>query len=76
MTIMTNTSMQYPDGWPEIWTRLSDERLEQELYEYLLLEGTPGGQDRRIDQLIAEASRRNKKDIVERARERAKQGTR
>ena len=63
--------MPFQDGWPEIWHRFSDEQLEQNLYEYLLLTGSgPGGQDRRIDQLIAEAERRGKPEIVERAKQR------
>ena len=58
-----------PDTWLSVWSALGDGALEKRLRYYLWLSTVvPGSQQRRVEQLIAEAQRRGKPEIVDNAR--------
>ena len=57
------------DVWTRIWAKMTDEQLEAVLNDYLWLQ-TKFEQARmiRIEQIIEEAGRRGKVDLMDRAR--------
>jgi len=58
------------DGFVSIWTALGDQALEKRLRYYLwLLKVQPGTPQPRLEQMIAEAERRGKPELVEKARQ-------
>ena len=60
--------VQREDDWLPVWSALSDESLEQRLRHYLWIEkSAPRISLGRADQLKAEAERRGKPEIIERA---------
>jgi hypothetical protein len=60
------------DGWKQVWAEMTDAELEDHLFTYLLLAiRTPNKHASRVAQLIEEAERRGKPEMVERARMRA-----
>ena len=57
------------EGWPEVWSRMSDEELEVAAGDYLwVIQNSPVASTLRLDEIIAEAKRRGKADLVDRAR--------
>lgn len=55
--------------WTRVWAGMTDAELQDRLRDYLwLAANTPNGHANRIKQLIAEADRRGKPEMVERAR--------
>ena len=66
----TNTVMD--DGWKQVWAEMTDAELEDNLFTYLWLSlHTPNKHASRVAQLIQEAERRGKPEMVERARMKA-----
>jgi hypothetical protein len=65
------TGMAKPDGsggWQEVWARMSDKELESAARDYIWLAGTePNNHRGRRDEIVAEAQRRGKPEIIERA---------
>ena len=62
-------AMPFDDGWPAVWQTFGDARREETLFHYLWLAETgPNKGTHRIDQLIAEAERRGRPELVDRAR--------
>ena len=60
------------DGWRLVWAEMTDEELEGRLFTYhWLARNTPNTHPGRIAQLEAEAVRRGRPDMVERAKQRA-----
>ena len=58
------------DGWPKVWTEMSDEELRDRLRHYLFLAAnSPLQHAKRIAQLVAEAEKRGKAEMVNEARE-------
>jgi hypothetical protein len=58
------------DPWLPVWSALSDESLEDRLRHYLWLSHVdPVMNQRRYEHLVAEAERRGKPEIVERAKQ-------
>ena len=59
-------------GFARVWAEFDDERLGSTLFDYLWLASTgPNSHAIRIAQLLAEAERRGKVELIERARERS-----
>jgi len=64
-----------PDNWLSVWAALSDEGLQKRLRYYLWLSmAVPDTHDRRVAQLMAEAQRRGKPEIIEGARKSVEEG--
>jgi hypothetical protein len=60
------------DDLARVWAEFDDARLESALFEYLWLAvNTPNSHANRIGQLIAEAERRGKPELVESAKREA-----
>jgi hypothetical protein len=58
------------DGWPKVWAEMSDEELRDRLRHYLFLAtNSPLQHAKRIAQLVAEADKRGKSEMVEEARQ-------
>lgn len=58
--------------WSEVWSRRTEEELEETLYHYLwLAANSPNHHERRIRQLTEEAERRGTPEIVARAKQKA-----
>jgi hypothetical protein len=58
------------DGWPKVWAEMSDEELRDRLRHYLLLAAnSPLTHAKRIAQLVAEADKRGKAEMVNEAME-------
>jgi hypothetical protein len=55
------------DGWPRVWAGMSDEELQDRLRHYLFLANGPNRHARRIVQLVAEAGRRGKAQMLDEA---------
>jgi hypothetical protein len=63
--------LTHDDGWPQVCASLDDERLASTLFDYLwLVASTPNDHAGRIAQLKAEADRRGKPELIERAQAR------
>lgn len=60
--------MGFDDGWPRVWAEMSDEELRERLrhYRFLVANG-PNRHAGRIVQLVAEADRRGKAQMVDEA---------
>jgi hypothetical protein len=59
------------DGWKRVWAEITDAELEDRLFTYLwLARNTINPHANRVAQLIEEAERRGKPEMVERARAR------
>lgn len=57
------------DSWLSVWSALSEESLENRLRHYLWLSrSAPALYQQRYEHLVAEAERREKLELVERAR--------
>jgi hypothetical protein len=57
--------MDTDDGWPKVWTEMTDEEL---LRHYLFLAANgPNQHAKRIAQLVAEADKRGKAEMVDEA---------
>jgi hypothetical protein len=66
--IQRGKTIKPDDGWAQVWAAFDDDRLEQTLYEYVwLAASTPNHHDSRIAQLKAEAERRGRPELIERA---------
>jgi len=64
------------DGWRRVWAEMTDEELEARLFTYYWLAmNTPNSHLDRLRQLAAEAERRGRTAMVERARLRAATAT-
>ena len=62
--------MDTDDGWPKVWAEMSDEELRDRLRHYLFLAAnSPLKHAKRIAQLVAEADKRGKAEMVDEARE-------
>jgi hypothetical protein len=60
------------DGWSRVWSEMTDQELEEALFRYLwLAHHTPNAHAGRVAQLIAEAERRERSEMIERARAKA-----
>lgn len=60
------------DGWKRVWAEITDAELEDRLFTYLwLARNTINPHANRLAQLIEEAERRGKPDMVERVRAKA-----
>ena len=60
------------DGWKQVWAEMTDAELEERLFTYLWLSlNTINPHADRVAQLIQEAERRGKPEMVERARMKA-----
>lgn len=58
-----------PDDRLSVWSALSDEGLEKRLRYYLWLSSVvPGAHQGRVEQLVAEAQRRGKTEMVDHAK--------
>ena len=69
---MRETSTVMDDGWKQVWAEMTDAELEDNLFTYLWLSlHTPNKHASRVAQLIQEAERRGKPEMVERARMKA-----
>jgi hypothetical protein len=65
-----NNDMDTDDGWPKVWAEMSDEELRDRLRHYLFLAAnSPLKHAKRIAQLVAEADKRGKAEMVDEARE-------
>ena len=57
--------MDTDDGWPKVWAEMSDEELRDRLRHYLFLAANgPLQHAKRIAQLVAEADKRGKAEMV------------
>ncbi|GEM_PF-3147271 len=74
---MMRNNQQMPDATLSIWAALSDSALEHRLRHYLWQQNTGSGRYHgRVGQLAAEAERRGKPEIVQKAKDWvAKSGT-
>jgi hypothetical protein len=62
--------MAADDGWPKVWAQISDEELRNRRRHYLLLGANGANQRARcIAQLLAEADRRRKVEMVHGAKQ-------
>jgi hypothetical protein len=62
--------MDTDDGWPRVWAEMSDEELWDRLRHYLFLAAnSPLKHEKRIAQLVAEADKRGKAEMVDEAME-------
>jgi hypothetical protein len=62
--------MDADDGWPKVWVEMSDEELRDRLRHYLFLAAnSPLKHEIRIAQLVAEADKRGKAEMVDEARQ-------
>jgi hypothetical protein len=62
--------METDDGWPKVWAEMSDEGLRNRLRHYLFLAAnSPLQHAKRIAQLVAEADKRGKAEMVDEAME-------
>ena len=62
--------MDTDDGWPKVWAEMSDEELRDRLRHFLFLAAnSPLQHAKRIAQLVAEADKRGKADMVDEARQ-------
>ena len=60
--------MDTDDGWPKVWAEMSDEELRDRLRHYLFLAANgPIQHAKRIAQLVAEADRRGKAEMMDEA---------
>jgi hypothetical protein len=60
--------METDDGWPKVWAEMSDEELRDRLRHYLFLAANgPLQHAKRIAQLVAEAEKRGKAEMVDEA---------
>ena len=60
--------MDTDDGWPRVWAEMSDEELRDRLRHYLFLASNgPLQHAKRIAQLVAEAGKRGKAEMVDEA---------
>lgn len=60
------------DSWREVWRSRTDSELEETLSQYLwLAANSPNHHQSRIRQLIEEAERRGKPEIIDRAKKKA-----
>jgi hypothetical protein len=58
----------HDDGWPRVWAEMSDEELRDRLRHYLFLAANgPLKHTKRIAQLVAEADKRGKAEMVDEA---------
>jgi hypothetical protein len=61
--------MDTNDGWPKVWAEMSDEELQDRLRHCLFLAAnSPLQHAKRMAQLVAEADKRGKAEIVDEAR--------
>jgi hypothetical protein len=64
------TTWTHDDGWPKVWAEMSDDELRNRLRHYLFLAAnSPPKHAKRIAQLVAEADKRGKAEIVDEARQ-------
>jgi hypothetical protein len=57
--------MDTDDGWPSVWAEMSDEELRDRLRHYLFLAANgPHQHAKRIAQLVAEADKRGRAEMV------------
>jgi hypothetical protein len=57
--------METDDGWPNVWAEMTDEELRDRLRHYLFLAANgPNQHAKRIAQLVAEAEKRGKAQMV------------
>jgi hypothetical protein len=62
--------MDKDDGWPKVWADMSDDELRDRLRHYLFLAAnSPLQHAKRIAQLVAEAEKRGKAEMVDEATE-------
>ena len=62
--------MDTDDGWPKVWAEMSDEELRDRLRHYLFLAAnSPLQHAKRIAQLVAEANKRGKTEMVDEAKQ-------
>ena len=60
--------MDTDDGWPKVWAEMTDEELRDRLRHYLFLAANgPLQHAKRIAQLVAEADKRRKVEMVDEA---------
>jgi hypothetical protein len=60
--------MDTDDGWPKVWADMSDDELQDRLRHYLFLaENGPLQQAKRIAQLVGEADKRGKAEMMNEA---------
>ena len=60
--------MDTDDGWPKVWAEMSDEELRDRLRHYLFLAANgPLKHAKRVAQLVAEADKRGKAEMVDEA---------
>jgi hypothetical protein len=60
--------MDTDDGWPKVWVEMTDEELRDRLRHYLFLAAnSPLKHAKRIAQLVAEADKRGKAEMVNEA---------
>jgi hypothetical protein len=61
--------MPLDNGWAEVWARMTDEELESAARDYIWLAGAcPEVHAKRCDEVIEEAKRRGKPEIIRRAK--------
>lgn len=68
--------MTAKNDWAALLTQMSDERVEEILRDYLWLHATTNTSLNRIEQLMGEAERRGRPELIERARQAAGAPTR
>ena len=62
--------MDTDDGWPRVWADMTDEELRDRLRHYpFLAANSPLKHEKRIAQLVTEADKRGKAEMVDEARE-------